>query len=52
MIVKDKLRSYGVSHRELIPETIHSTQQYENNWAEQSVCRITYEATRERERGM
>ncbi|MCX2973571.1 IS6 family transposase [Halieaceae bacterium IMCC8485] len=46
-IVTDKLRSYGVAHRELIPETIHSTQQYENNRAEQS-----YEATRVRERGM
>ena len=46
-IVTDKLRSYGVVHRELIPETIHSTKQYENNRAEQS-----YEATRVRERGM
>ena len=27
-IVTDKLRSYGVAHRELIPETIHSTRQY------------------------
>jgi putative transposase len=35
-IVTDKLRSYGVAHRELIPETIHSTEQYENNRAEQS----------------
>jgi len=35
-IVTDKLRSYGVTHRELIPETIHSTQQYENNRADQS----------------
>ena len=35
-IVIDKLRSYGVAHRELIPETIYSTQQYENNRAEQS----------------
>ena len=43
----DKLRSYGVAHRELIPETIHSTQQYENNRAEQS-----HESTRVRERGM
>ena len=43
----DKLRSYGVAHRELIPETIHSTQQYENNRVEQS-----HEATRVRERGM
>jgi len=34
--VTDKLRSYGVAHRELIPETIHSTKQYENNRAEQS----------------
>ena len=35
-IVIDKLWSYGVAHRELIPGTIHSTQQYENNRAEQS----------------
>ena len=46
-IVTDRLRSYGVAHRELIPETIHSTQHYENNRAEQS-----HEATRVRERGM
>ena len=46
-IVTDKLRRYGVAHRELIPETIHSTKQYENNRAEQS-----HEATRVRERGM
>ena len=46
-IVTDKLRSYGIAHRELIPETIHSTEQYENNRAEQS-----HEATRVRERGM
>ena len=46
-IVTDKLRSYGVAHRELIPEAIHSTEQYENNRAEQS-----HEATRLRERGM
>ncbi len=46
-IVTDKLRSYGVAHRELIPEAIHSTQQYENNRAEQS-----HEPTRVRERGM
>ena len=46
-IVTDKLRSYGVAHRELIPETIRSTRQYENNRAEQS-----HEATRVRERGM
>ena len=46
-IVTDKLRSYGVAHRDLIPGTIHSTQQYENNRVEQS-----HEATRVRERGM
>src|SRR5210317_2329807 len=46
-IVTDKLRSYGVAHRELIPETFHSIKQYENNRAEQS-----HEATRVRERGM
>ncbi|MFT4613847.1 MAG: putative transposase [Bacteroidia bacterium] len=33
-MVTDKLRSYGVAHRELIPEAIHSTKQYENNRAE------------------
>ena len=27
-IVTDKLRSYGVAHRELIPESIHDTTQY------------------------
>ena len=43
----DKLRSYGVAQRELIPEAIHSTQQYENNRVEYS-----HEATRGRERGM
>ena len=46
-IVADKLRSYGVAHRELMPDVIQSTEQYENNRAEQS-----HEATRVRERGM
>jgi putative transposase len=46
-IVTDKLRSYGVAHRGLIPDVIHSTAQYENNRAEQS-----HESTRVRERGM
>ena len=46
-MVTDKLRSYGVAHRELIPEVIHSTKQYDNNRAEQS-----HESTRVRERGM
>ena len=46
-IVTDKLRSYGVALRELMPEAIHSTERYENNRAEQS-----HEVTRVRERGM
>ena len=46
-IVTDKLRSYGVAHRELIPEAIHVTERYANNRAEQS-----HEPTRVRERGM
>jgi len=46
-IVTDKLRSYGVAHREIIPETIHVTDRYANNRAEQS-----HEETRVRERGM
>jgi putative transposase len=45
--VTDKLRSYGVAHREMIPEVIHDISQYANNRAEQS-----HEATRVRERGM
>ena len=43
----DKLRSYGVAHREMMPEVIHDTERYANNRAEQS-----HEATRVRERGM
>jgi putative transposase len=46
-IVTDKLRSYGVAHRELMPDVIHDTSQYANNRAEQS-----HEATRVRERVM
>jgi putative transposase len=46
-IVTDKLRSYGVAHRELIPEATHITERYANNRVEQS-----HEATRVRERGM
>ncbi len=30
-IVTDKLRSYDVAHRELIPDSIHDTSQYANN---------------------
>jgi putative transposase len=46
-IVTDKLRSYPVAHRDVIPESTHVTDQYANNRAEQS-----HEATRVRERGM
>ena len=46
-IVTDKLRSHGVAQRVLMPDVIHSTEQYENNRAEQS-----HEPTRVRERGM
>ena len=46
-IVTDKQRSYGVAHRELIPESIHDTSQYANNRAE-----LSHQPTRVRERGM
>jgi putative transposase len=46
-IVTDKLGSYGVAHRELIPNTIHDTSQYANNRAE-----VSHQPTRARERGM
>ena len=46
-IVTDKLRSYGVAHRELIPETIHNMEKYANNRAE-----LSHQPTRVRERGM
>ena len=46
-IVTDKLRSYAVAHRELMPDIIHDSNRYANNRAEQS-----HEATRVRERGM
>jgi len=46
-IVTDKLRSYNVAHRELIPDAIHDTNQYANNRAE-----LSHEPTRVRERGM
>ena len=46
-IVTDKLRSYAVAHRELMPDVIHDTSQYANNRAEQS-----HEPTRVRERVM
>ena len=46
-IVTDKMRSYGVAQRELIPDTIHDTTQYANNRAE-----LSHQPTRVRERSM
>ena len=46
-IVTDKLRSYGVAHRGLIPDTIHDTSQYANNRV-----KLSHQPTRVRERGM
>ncbi len=46
-ITTDKLKSYGVAHRKLIPNTIHDTSQYANNRAE-----LSHQLTRIRERGM
>ena len=46
-IVTDKLRSYGVAHRDLMQDTLHDTSQYANNRAE-----LSHQPTRVRERGM
>ena len=46
-LVTDKLRSYAVAHRTVMPAVTHSTQQYENNRAE-----ISHHSTRHRERQM
>ena len=46
-VLTDKLRSYGVAHRELIPDTIHDTSQCANNRAV-----LSHQPTRMRERGM
>jgi putative transposase len=46
-IVTDKLRSYGVACRELMPDVIHDTSQYSNNRAE-----LSHQPTRVRERGV
>jgi len=45
--VTDKLGSYGVAHRELLPDTIHDTSQHANNRAE-----VSHQPTRVREQGM
>lgn len=46
-IVTDKLRSYGVAHREPMSDSIHDTNQYANNRSE-----LSHQPTRVRERGM
>lgn len=46
-IVTDKLRSYNVAHKGLIPNTMHDTSQYANNKAE-----LSHEPLRVRERGV
>jgi len=46
-IITDKLGSYRVAHRELVPEAIHDTSQYANNR-----CELSHELTRVRVRGM
>ncbi len=46
-IVTDKLRSYGVAHRDVAPYATHDTSQYANNRAE-----LSHQPTRVRERGM
>ena len=35
-LITDKLRSYSVAHRTVMPSVMHSTWQYENNRAEGS----------------
>jgi len=46
-IVTDKLRSYTVARRELIPESSHDTSRHANNRVE-----LAHQPTRVRERGM
>ena len=46
-IVTDKLGSYGVAHRELIPDSIHDTSRYANNRVA-----LSHQPTRVRERSM
>ena len=47
MIVTDKLASYQVAHRELVPSVAHRRSRYLNNRAENS-----HQPTRHRERAM
>jgi len=47
VLVTDKLASYGVAHRRLMPGVEHRRSKYLNNWAENS-----HQPTRQRERAM
>ena len=47
MLVTDKLRSYGVAHREMLSSVEHRQSKYLNNRAENS-----HQPTRQRERAM
>ena len=47
VLVTDKLASYGVAHRELMPSVTHRRSKYLNNRAENS-----HQPTRQRERAM
>ena len=46
-LITDKLRSYSVAHRTVMPSVVHRTRQYENNRAE-----VSHQPTRQRERQM
>ena len=46
-VVTDKLRSYSVAQRDLIPSVEHSTVQYENNR-----CELSHQPTRQQEKQM
>ena len=46
-LVTDKLGSYGVAHRDLMPSVTHDTKQYANNRVE-----VSHQPTRQRERQM
>jgi len=46
-LVTDKLGSYGVAHRVMMPSVVHDMTQYANNRAE-----LSHEPTRQRERQM
>ena len=46
-LVTNKLRRYRPAHRDVMPDTVHDTNQYANNRAE-----LSHEPTRQRERRM